>query len=89
MAGRIEELRTLIERHAVPDMSTPIPGIMIARNEISAHEQTMSGTVMALVAQGAKRIALGNKVYEYRPGQYLVARASAAGVSAVGFGFEE
>ena len=73
MDERIEELRALIERHAAPDMSTPIPGILIARHDVSAHEQTMSGTVMALVAQGAKRIALGNKVYEYHPGQYLVA----------------
>jgi AraC-like DNA-binding protein len=28
---------------------------------------------MALIAQGAKRIALGDRVYEYRAGQYLVA----------------
>jgi hypothetical protein len=40
MDGRIEELRALIERHALPDMSTPIPGIMIARQDVSEHEQT-------------------------------------------------
>lgn len=73
MDMRIAELRDLIDRHARPDMSTPIPGIMIARHDVSVHEQTMSGTVMALVAQGTKRIALGDRVYEYRPGQYLVA----------------
>jgi hypothetical protein len=28
---------------------------------------------MALIAQGSKRIALGDRVYEYGPGQYLVA----------------
>lgn len=33
----------------------------------------MSGTVRALVAQGAKYLALGDRVYEYHPGQYLVA----------------
>lgn len=73
MNERLEELRALIDRHAAPDMSTLIPGIMIARHDVSAHERTMSGTVMALVAQGAKRIALGDRVYEYEPGQYLVA----------------
>ena len=73
MNERLEELRALIDRHAAPDMSTLIPGIMIARHDVSAHERTMSGTVMALVAQGAKRIALGDRVYEYGPGQYLVA----------------
>ncbi len=33
----------------------------------------MSGTVLAVVAQGTKRLALGDRVYEYGPGQYLVA----------------
>jgi AraC-like DNA-binding protein len=33
----------------------------------------MSGTVMALIAQGAKTLALGDRVYEYRAGQYLIA----------------
>ena len=33
----------------------------------------MSGTVMALIAQGAKTLALGDRVYECRAGQYLIA----------------
>jgi AraC-like DNA-binding protein len=69
----IAELRDLIDRHARSDMGTRIPGIMLARQDVSAHEHTMSGTVMALVAQGAKHLALGNRMYEYHPGQYLVA----------------
>jgi len=73
MNEHITELRDLINRHAKPDMGTPIAGIMLARHDVSAHEKTMSGTVMALVAQGAKYLALGDRVYEYRPGQYLVA----------------
>ena len=32
----------------------------------------MSGTVLAVVAQGSKRVALGGHIYEYGPGQYLV-----------------
>ena len=28
---------------------------------------------MALIAQGAKRLAIGDRVFDYRPGQYLVA----------------
>lgn len=68
----IEELRELIARHARPDMSTPVDGVMIARNEVSELEASMSGTVLALIAQGKKRLALGDRVYEYGPGQYLV-----------------
>lgn len=33
----------------------------------------MTGTVLAVVAQGSKRLALGSRVYEYGAGQYLVA----------------
>ncbi|SDJ03799.1 AraC-type transcriptional regulator N-terminus [Nonomuraea jiangxiensis] len=33
----------------------------------------MSGTVLAVVARGGKRLALGDHVYDYGPGQYLVA----------------
>ena len=33
----------------------------------------MSGTVLAIIAQGDKRLALGDRVYEYGAGQYLVA----------------
>ena len=33
----------------------------------------MSGTVLAVVAQGRKRLALGDRVYEYGAGHYLVA----------------
>ena len=33
----------------------------------------MTGTILAFVAQGRKRIALGDRVYDYGAGQYLVA----------------
>lgn len=69
----LEELRALILRHVRQDMSTPIDGVMIARQEGSEQETSMSGTVMALIVQGGKRIGLGNRLYEYRTGQYLVA----------------
>ncbi|MEV4515741.1 AraC family transcriptional regulator [Dactylosporangium sp. NPDC049525] len=70
----MEELRALLERHARPDWTTPVDGVLIGRAE-RAHESSasMSGVVMALIAQGAKTLALGDRVYEYRAGQYLVA----------------
>lgn len=69
----LDELRDLIARHARPDMSTPIEGVMLARQNVSEEATSMSGAVMALIAQGAKRIALGDRVYNYGAGQYLVA----------------
>lgn len=73
MDASIDELRQLIDRHARPDMSTPIPGVLVGRHDASVWEPSMSGTVMALIVQGTKRLALGDRVYEYGTGQYLVA----------------
>ena len=70
----LDELRALLARHARPDMSTAIDGVLISKVERqTAPTTSMSGTVMALIAQGAKQMALGDRVYEYRAGQYLVA----------------
>ncbi|MFE0530786.1 AraC family transcriptional regulator N-terminal domain-containing protein [Micromonospora parva] len=70
----LHELRTLLARHARPDMSTPIEGVLISKvDQQTGPTTSMSGTVLALIAQGAKRMALGDRVYEYRAGQYLVA----------------
>ena len=70
----LDELRELLARHARPDQTTAIDGVLVAAVEQSTPSlPSMSGTVLALVAQGAKRIASGDRVYEYRAGQYLVA----------------
>ncbi|MEU5959642.1 AraC family transcriptional regulator [Micromonospora parva] len=70
----LDELRTLLARHAHPDMRTPIEGVLISKvDQQTAPTTSMSGTVLALIAQGAKHMALGDRVYEYRAGQYLVA----------------
>jgi AraC-like DNA-binding protein len=70
----LAELRTLIARHARPDDSTPIDGVLVsAASRPGEPRASTSGTVMALIAQGAKRLAIGERVYDYGPGQYLVA----------------
>ncbi|GAA1359799.1 AraC family transcriptional regulator [Catellatospora chokoriensis] len=70
----LAELRALLDRHARPDMSTAIEGVLVSKvDRQSQPAPSMTGSVMALIAQGAKRIALGDRVYEYRAGQYLVA----------------
>ena len=70
----LEELRGLLARHARPDSTTAIDDVLISSVDRPAPpSSSMTGTVLALIAQGAKRIALGDRVYEYGPGQYLVA----------------
>ncbi|MGK5740039.1 AraC family transcriptional regulator [Micromonospora sp. URMC 103] len=71
---RLDELRDLISRHARPDGTTAIEGVLLSKVErVGPPTASMSGTVFALIVQGAKRLALGERVYEYHGGQYLVA----------------
>ncbi|MEU1305084.1 AraC family transcriptional regulator [Streptomyces shenzhenensis] len=70
----LDEFRTLLARHARPDWTTPIDGVLVSKvDRADPPAPSMSGTVLAVIAQGAKRLALGERVYEYGPGQYLVA----------------
>ncbi|MET9607822.1 AraC family transcriptional regulator [Streptomyces sp. NPDC006512] len=70
----LDELRSLLARHAGPELTTAVDDVLISRvEEPGDPSASMTGTVMALIAQGAKRLALGPRVYEYRAGQYLVA----------------
>jgi AraC-like DNA-binding protein len=70
----LAELRELIARHARPDETTAIDGVLLSA-AIAPGEPRASttGTVMAVIAQGSKRLAIGDRVYDYRPGQYMVA----------------
>jgi AraC-like DNA-binding protein len=70
----LDELRELLDRHGRPDGTTAIDGVRTCRADRAVPpESGMTGTVLAVVAQGGKRLALGDRVYEYGAGQYLVA----------------
>ncbi|MDF5754358.1 AraC family transcriptional regulator [Spongiactinospora sp. TRM90649] len=70
----LDELRDLLNRHARPDLRTPIEDVLIFKaEEPRPPTPTTYGRVLAVVAQGMKRFALGECVYEYREGEYLVA----------------
>ncbi|GGO10842.1 AraC family transcriptional regulator [Microbispora bryophytorum] len=70
----LDELRTLLERHARPGLTTAIDGVRVCKADHAVPPvSSMSGTVLAVIAQGGKRLALGDRVYEYGAGQYLVA----------------
>jgi AraC-like DNA-binding protein len=73
-ARQLSELRALIARHAARGERTAIEGVLVSMTHAPT-EPTAShtGTVMALIAQGTKRLAIGDWTYEYRAGQYLVA----------------
>jgi AraC-like DNA-binding protein len=70
----VDELRDLIARHARPDDTTAIDGLLLSVAERAGEPRaSTTGTVFALIAQGSKRLAIGERVYDYGPGQYLVA----------------
>jgi AraC-like DNA-binding protein len=73
-AMSLDELRDLLTRHARPDLSTPIEDVRIFQaDRPTPPTPTIYGKVFALVAQGTKRFALSDNLYEYRAGQYLIA----------------
>jgi AraC-like DNA-binding protein len=70
----LAEIRTLISRHArVGEISAPLPGLrLVALTAPTAPLRAVYQPTFALVAQGAKRTVLGDRVLEYSAGQYLV-----------------
>jgi AraC-like DNA-binding protein len=82
MGSQLTELRTLITRHTAVGRDTGVDGVVSTAIDgvfVSAVAETTeaaaptSGTILAVIAQGGKRLAVGERVYEYRAGQYLVA----------------
>jgi AraC-like DNA-binding protein len=74
MTDRLDRLRDLIARHVRPDASTAIDGVLLSRaTAVEDPSSSTTGTVFALIVQGAKRLALGDQVHDYGAGQYLVA----------------
>lgn len=70
----MDELRELLSRHARSAPSNPMPDVLIFKTENPFPPRPATyGKVLALVAQGAKRVALGGSVLEYGAGEYLVA----------------
>jgi AraC-like DNA-binding protein len=70
----LDELRTLITRHARDGVTaTGVGGVLLSvATEPGPPTVSMTGTTFALIAQGRKRLALGDRVHDYRAGQYLV-----------------
>ena len=78
VGAQLEQLQELISRHAgAPDrgvFATAIDGVFISSvTEQAEAVAPTSGTILGVIAQGGKRMAVGERVYEYNAGQYLIA----------------
>lgn len=70
----LKELQTLIARHAASgDIPTPLPGLILSAYTFPTQpELYLAEPAFALMAQGAKDVMLGDEVYRYEGGQYLI-----------------
>jgi len=71
----LDEFRALVARHAPGGISsTAIPGVLVSRmNDGGSQDESTTGTILAVVAQGTKRLSVGDTVHDYGAGHYLVA----------------
>ncbi|HJP76201.1 MAG TPA: AraC family transcriptional regulator [Pseudonocardiaceae bacterium] len=65
-----ERVTALCARPALP---AQLPGLRVSRiDTVTQPTGTVTRPLLAIVAQGAKRTVLADRVYEYRAGQYLI-----------------
>jgi AraC-like DNA-binding protein len=72
----LDDLRTLIAAHArTPGVTaTSIPGVAVSRMERPGpQDESTTGTILAIVAQGAKRLTIGDSVLDYGAGDMFIA----------------
>jgi AraC-like DNA-binding protein len=68
----LEEIRGIIATHAKPDMLTTVDGLLMSKVDHSEPEFSLTAPLLVVMAQGGKRLLLGDQVFEYRAGQLLV-----------------
>ena len=75
LARQREELADIIGRHCASDgtADTAIPGLKIFRgSDTDVPTCAIMNSVFAMMAQGAKRLTVGDETYEYDARQYLI-----------------
>jgi AraC-like DNA-binding protein len=73
--GLLGEIRGLIATHARPDMQTPIAGLLLSKVTDETPDYSLTEPLFVVLAQGGKRLLLGDRVFEYRAGECLVVTA--------------
>lgn len=68
----LDAVRRLIATHARPGLGTSIDGLLVSRVETQEPDHSLTDPLLVVMAQGGKRLLLGDEVFEYRAGQFLV-----------------
>jgi len=75
MMDRLTQLQQLISRHVIgPCFSTAIPGLNLLRADIvsACSVQTVYSPMVCVIAQGSKRVVIGNITLDYDAASYLI-----------------
>lgn len=77
-ADVLREIRDRIAAHARPDLQTSIDGLLLSNVAITAAapEYSLTEPLVVVMAEGGKRLLLGDQLYEYRAGDCLVVTAN-------------
>ncbi|MCV7354380.1 AraC family transcriptional regulator [Mycolicibacterium fluoranthenivorans] len=76
-AESLAEIRRLIDTHARADLRTPIDGLLLSKVVGGGSpDYSLTDPLLVVMAQGGKRLLIGDEVFEYRAGQCLVVAAS-------------
>ncbi|HEX5407604.1 MAG TPA: AraC family transcriptional regulator [Pseudonocardiaceae bacterium] len=68
----LAEIRDRIAAHARSDLSTPIDGLLLSEVTSAAPDHSLTEPLLVVMAQGGKRLLLGDEAFEYLAGQCLV-----------------
>ena len=71
----LDEIRGIIAAHARSDLQTSIGGLLLSKVETATPDHSLTEPLLVVIAQGGKRLLLGDRVFEYRAGQCLVVTA--------------
>jgi AraC-like DNA-binding protein len=74
----LDEIRDHIEAHARPDLKTPIEGLLLSNVATTPAnpEYSLTHPLLVVMAEGGKRLLLGDQLIEYGPGDCLVITAN-------------
>ncbi|HEX3589288.1 MAG TPA: AraC family transcriptional regulator [Pseudonocardiaceae bacterium] len=67
---QLAEIRSIIAAHAGKRL--PIDGLLVSRVATAPPDYALTEPLLVVMAQGGKRLLLGDEVHEYRAGQYLL-----------------
>jgi AraC-like DNA-binding protein len=68
----LAEIRGLVLAHARPDHGSPVDGLLLSRVDTAEPHHSLTEPLLVVMAQGGKQLLLGDEVFEYRAGQFLL-----------------